>query len=54
MGGDRGREGALGRSIRGLRAGEAPGVRVGIGDDWAVLDVQHGCALLATTDGAAP
>jgi thiamine-monophosphate kinase len=50
MSDDRGGEEALVRSIRALTAGEAAGVRVGIGDDCAVLDPQPGSALLATTD----
>jgi thiamine-monophosphate kinase len=38
--------------IRGIRnqAGQGRGVRVGIGDDCAVLDPEPGAALLATTD----
>jgi thiamine-monophosphate kinase len=47
---DRGGEEALVRAIRLLTAGESSGVRVGIGDDCAVLDPQPGSALLATTD----
>jgi thiamine-monophosphate kinase len=47
---DRGGEEALVRAIRLLTAGESSGVRIGIGDDCAVLDPQPGSALLATTD----
>ena len=43
------RELALIRSIR-QRAGQGPGVRVGIGDDCAVLEPPSGRPLLATTD----
>ena len=43
------RELALIRGIR-QRAGVGPGVRVGIGDDCAVLEPEHGTSLLATTD----
>jgi thiamine-monophosphate kinase len=52
MSGDRGGEEALVRAIRALTgtAGKAAGVRVGIGDDCAVLDLQPGASLLATTD----
>jgi len=49
--GDRGGEDALVRAIRALAAGGArSGVRVGIGDDCAVLEPEPGAALLATTD----
>src|SRR5262249_6359139 len=40
---------ALIRALR-ERARQAPGVRVGIGDDCAVLELSGGGALLATTD----
>ena len=40
---------ALIRALRG-RARRAPGVRVGIGDDCAVLEAPEGGLLLATTD----
>jgi thiamine-monophosphate kinase len=52
MSGDRGGEEALVRAIRTLTgtAGAASGVRVGIGDDCAVLEPRPGAALLATTD----
>jgi thiamine-monophosphate kinase len=40
---------ALIRAIR-SRAGQGQGVRVGIGDDCAVLEPQSGASLLATTD----
>lgn len=52
MSGDRGGEEALVRAIRALTgsAGAAGGVRVGIGDDCAVLEPRPGAALLATTD----
>jgi thiamine-monophosphate kinase len=40
---------ALIRTIR-ERAGRGPGVRVGIGDDCAVLEPEPGASLLATTD----
>lgn len=52
MSGDRGGEDALVRAIKTLTAavGEAGGVRVGIGDDCAVLEPRVGAALLATTD----
>src|SRR5262245_35343299 len=40
---------ALIRALRG-RARRAPGVRVGIGDDCAVLEAPGGGLLLATTD----
>src|SRR5262245_34368998 len=43
------RELALIRAIR-QRARRRPGVRVGIGDDCAVLEPQSGALLLATTD----
>src|SRR5262245_65835818 len=43
------RELAIIRAIR-QRAGRAPRVRVGIGDDCAVLEPRPGAALLATTD----
>jgi thiamine-monophosphate kinase len=43
------RELALIRAIR-TRAGRGPGVRVGIGDDCAVLEPRSGALLLATTD----
>jgi thiamine-monophosphate kinase len=51
MSGDRG-EDALVRIIRELtsRAGRGAGVRVGIGDDCAVLEPSAGAALLAKTD----
>jgi thiamine-monophosphate kinase len=48
---DPGGEDALVRAIRGLTAATAGGgVRVGIGDDCAVLEPRPGTALLATTD----
>jgi thiamine-monophosphate kinase len=49
---DRGGEDALVRTIRALtgRGGPGSGVRVGIGDDCAVLEPEPGAALLATTD----
>jgi len=49
---DRGGEDALVRSIRALtgRGGPGAGVRVGIGDDCAVLEPEPGTVLLATTD----
>jgi thiamine-monophosphate kinase len=47
---NRGGEDALVRAIRALTAGAAGGVRVGIGDDCAVLEPEPGTALLATTD----
>jgi thiamine-monophosphate kinase len=52
MSAGRGSEDALVRAIRDLtaRAGGAPGVTVGIGDDAAVLAPRPGTALLATTD----
>jgi len=52
MSGDRGGEDALVRAIRELsaRAGDAGGVRVGIGDDCAVLEPHAGATVLATTD----
>jgi thiamine-monophosphate kinase len=50
MSGDRGGEDALVRTIRALTAGQAAGVRVGIGDDCAVLEPRPGTMLLATTD----
>ena len=40
---------ALIRGIR-SRAGRGQGVRVGIGDDCAILEPESGAALLATTD----
>jgi thiamine-monophosphate kinase len=43
-------EDALVRAIRLLAAGRAQGVRVGIGDDCAVLEPEPGQALLVTTD----
>jgi thiamine-monophosphate kinase len=43
-------EDALVRAIRALAAGRAQGVRVGIGDDCAVLEPEPGRVLLATTD----
>jgi thiamine-monophosphate kinase len=43
-------EDALVRVIRALAAGSAQGVRVGIGDDCAVLEPEPGHVLLATTD----
>jgi thiamine-monophosphate kinase len=44
-------EDALVRAIRGLTGAEAgPGVRIGIGDDCAILEPRSGGALLATTD----
>src|SRR5262245_18907460 len=43
------RELELIRAIR-RRAGRGPGVRVGIGDDCAVLEPTPGAPLLATTD----
>jgi thiamine-monophosphate kinase len=43
-------EEALVRAIRRLTAGAAQGVRVGIGDDCAVLEPEDGQFLLATTD----
>jgi len=48
----RGGEDALVRAIRDLtaRTGAVPGVRVGIGDDCAVLEPSAGASLLATTD----
>jgi thiamine-monophosphate kinase len=48
--GDQGGEEALVRAIRALAAGPAEGVRLGIGDDCAVLEPTPGLALLATTD----
>jgi thiamine-monophosphate kinase len=48
--GHRGGEEALVRAIRTLAAGAARGVRVGIGDDCAVLEPAAGAFLLATTD----
>jgi thiamine-monophosphate kinase len=50
--GDRGGEDALVRAIRALAAegGAGDGVRVGIGDDCAVLEPAPGRALLVTTD----
>jgi thiamine-monophosphate kinase len=45
-----GGEDALVRAIRTLTAGVGRGVRVGIGDDCAVLEPRPGHALLATTD----
>ncbi len=51
MSGDRGGEEALVRTIRALTASAGgAGVRVGIGDDCAVLETQPGVSLLATTD----
>ena len=51
MSGDRGGEEALVRTIRALTASAGgAGVRVGIGDDCAVLETQPGASLLATTD----
>ena len=52
MSGERGGEETLVRAIRALAAhdGEAAGVRVGIGDDCAVLEPRPGTSLLATTD----
>jgi thiamine-monophosphate kinase len=47
---DRGGEEALVRTIRALTAGQVAGVRVGIGDDCAVLEPRPGAVLLATTD----
>jgi thiamine-monophosphate kinase len=48
---DPGGEDALVRAIRGLTAAATgAGVRVGIGDDCAVLEPRPGMALLATTD----
>jgi len=49
---ERGGEDALVRAIRELatRAGTGAGVRVGIGDDCAVLEPSPGAALLAKTD----
>jgi thiamine-monophosphate kinase len=50
MSGERSGEDALVRAIRALAAGRAQGVRVGIGDDCAVLEPEPGQALLVTTD----
>ena len=52
MSGGRAGEEALVRAIRALTgtAGDTAGVRVGIGDDCAVLEPTPGAALLATTD----
>ena len=51
MSGDRGGEEELVRANRALTASVSQaGVRVGIGDDCAVLETQPGVALLATTD----
>ena len=52
MSADRGGEDALVRRIRALtaRAGGGTGVRVGVGDDCAILEPEPGAALLATTD----
>ncbi|HEX6212144.1 MAG TPA: thiamine-phosphate kinase [Methylomirabilota bacterium] len=51
MSGDRRGEEALVRTIRALTAAtDGGGVRVGIGDDCAVLETQPGASLLATTD----
>ena len=52
MSADRSGEDALVGAIRSLtgRGGPCDGVRVGIGDDCAVLDPDPGAALLATTD----
>jgi thiamine-monophosphate kinase len=52
MSGEKPGEEALVRAIRALTAaaGEAGGVRVGIGDDCAVLAPRAGASLLATTD----
>ena len=52
MSGDPGGEEALVRAIRALTAGRGAGsgVRVGIGDDCAVLEPEPGSLLLATTD----
>jgi thiamine-monophosphate kinase len=49
---DRGGEDALVRRIRALTgtAGVGTGVRVGVGDDCAILEPEPGAALLATTD----
>jgi thiamine-monophosphate kinase len=43
-------EDTLVRAIRALTTTTAPGVRVGIGDDCAVLEPRVGASLLATTD----
>ena len=50
MSDDRGGEEALIRAIRALAGSAGDGVRVGIGDDCAVLEPAPGLALLATTD----
>ena len=52
MSGHRGGEEALVRAIQALAgtAGDTAGVRVGIGDDCAVLEPRPGAVLLATTD----
>ena len=49
---ERGGEDALVRAVRDLvaRAGGGGGVRVGIGDDCAVLETTPGMTLLAKTD----
>jgi thiamine-monophosphate kinase len=47
---DPGGEDALVRAIRGLTAAAGAGVRVGVGDDCAVLEPRSGTVLLATTD----
>jgi thiamine-monophosphate kinase len=49
--GESGSEGALVRAVRALTAAPTgEGVRVGVGDDCAVLEPRPGTALLATTD----